>query len=323
MRPHLSVRTLVYSVVAVAAVALAISGFTIYLRGFTVPHAILNSRIVETIASRWGIRYSLRSLQIGCLARNCAGAVDAGGIEVELQTPVPFRIHLNDAEWRRAGGFTVGGLEFLSGDRPPLISVDGFQIDPAAQQAAGYGLRIGLLPNTPPVSIDTVDFDGAERELIARRIGLQLEGRPPVGVEQIHLDGRTAPAADGWFTLDRIDVAGVDLSLETSATNATLCEELPSTIALGREAAAGFRPLVPFVRETILTVQGDLFRVALAMAAVILGLKFLSVLWLRRWLALGLLAAIPGVTPFAIYFALRGTLSPGNLFVVAGGYCLA
>ena len=65
--------------------------------------------------------------------------MNAGGITVELQTPVPFRIHLNDAEWRRADGFSVSGLEVQYGDRPPLISVDDLQTDPTTQQARVNG----------------------------------------------------------------------------------------------------------------------------------------------------------------------------------------
>ena len=323
MRLHLSVRTLFYSVAAVAVAALAILALTVYLHGLNVPEAVLNSRTAQSIAARYGVHFSLESLQLGCLRRNCPGTVNAGALEIDILTPDPFQIHLNETHWRRAGPLTAGDLEIRSGNRPPAIAIDSFQVDPVAIHGVATGLRVGLLSNAAPAEIGSLEFDGTAKRVTARGIRIQGDQRPPVEVNEVQLEGWKNSPSDGWIVLDRLNLTGVNLVLVRSAASSRICDQLPAAAAVGRQAIAPFLPLLPFLRESFLKLQGDLLRVALAFGIVILILKFLSVLCFRRWLVRLLLAVIPAVAPFALYFGLRDTFATGRLVMVAGGVMAA
>ena len=71
MRSYLTVRALVYGVAAVAAVAVVFLGLAIYWNGVTIPTAVLNWRVTQRVVARYGARYNLDSLRIGCLRKNC------------------------------------------------------------------------------------------------------------------------------------------------------------------------------------------------------------------------------------------------------------
>ena len=71
MRLHFSVRTLFYGLAAVVIAAVALLGVTIYLRGVSVPNAVLNSPLAQRIGARYGIRFHVDNLRIGCLSRSC------------------------------------------------------------------------------------------------------------------------------------------------------------------------------------------------------------------------------------------------------------
>jgi hypothetical protein len=67
MRSYFTVRAVVYGAAAVAAAAAVLFGLAIYWNGVTVPHAVLNWRVAQRVAARYGASYSLDSLRIGCL----------------------------------------------------------------------------------------------------------------------------------------------------------------------------------------------------------------------------------------------------------------
>ncbi len=322
MRVHLTVRALAYSAVAAAATVVALFGLSIYLRGLTVPQNVLNWRVAQRTAARYGVRYRLDSFRIGCLTAKCSGEGNAGALDIEFQTPEPIRFHLNSAQWRRSGPLTAAGLEIRLGDRAPLIEAEGIEASPASNQGSATGLRIGLSPGVAPSEIGDVEFDGASKRLAVNRIQVRMEDRPPVTVDRVQLDGWTFPAADGGLGLDHMEVDGVTVSLDGNAGSATVCERLPSSAAISRQAAP-FRPLLPLLRESVAKLRSDLLRLALLLAAAVLLLKFLSVLWLRGWVARLLLAVVPAVLPFILYFRLHETWSTGKFLLVSAGILLA
>src|SRR4030095_322550 len=209
MRRHLTLRALAYSVVAVAVVAVVLVGLDIYRHGVTVPHGFLNLRAAQRVAARYGVRYSLDSLRIGCLTKTCPGEVRAGSLDVEIQTAEPFLVHLNGVQGRRSAPLTATGLEIRSGNRPPLIAADSISADVSSNQMAASGLRIGLSPGASPLEIDGVEFDSAAKRVAVNRISARREGRSPVTVDRVQLQGWTARGPNGEIVLDRIDVAGV------------------------------------------------------------------------------------------------------------------
>jgi hypothetical protein len=133
MRFHDIVRILFYSIAAIALVAVAILGMSIYRNGIHVPQFVINAPVVRSIASRYGFRYKLDSLQIGCLGRNCSGEVNVGALDFEIQIPEPLHVHLNqthssrgilssEADWRFALELVRRGLQSMTFWRtcPPI-----------------------------------------------------------------------------------------------------------------------------------------------------------------------------------------------------------
>jgi hypothetical protein len=188
MRFHNIVRILFYSVVAIALATVAISGLTIYQHGIRIPKFVLNAPLAQSIAARYGIRYNLESLQIGCLGRNCAGEVNAGTLDIEIQIPEPLRVHLNETHSSRGKPLTASGLEVRSGSRPPLAEVDNFQADLPTNHVVANGLHIGTLS-----TVGSVEFDGGSKQVTAR--GIRFSS---VGVDTIHLAG-WAPSPENYL----------------------------------------------------------------------------------------------------------------------------
>ena len=306
MRLHNIVRTLFYSVLAIVVAAVVIVGLTIYLRGIRVPGSVLNAHVAQQIALRYGVRYNLESLQVGCLGRDCPAEVNGGALDIEIQIPEPLRIHLGGTHSRRGNPLTASGLEVRSGDRPPMIGVDSIQADLLNRHADVSGLRIGLLSK-----VESVGFDGTSKQVTARGIRF-----PSGNVDAIQLQG-WATTADNYVVLDRIDAAGVQLSpTARTASKLTICEQLPSSADLGGDMLEPLRPLLPLLLKDIEILHGDLLRIAFAIATVILILKLISVLWVRNWSVL-LLAAIPAAAPLVLYFQFRPALLVGTLIIVA------
>jgi hypothetical protein len=307
MRFHNIVRILFYSVATIVVAAVAILGLTIYRQGIRVPKFVLNSPPAQRIAARYGVRYNLESLQIGCLGRNCAGEVNSGALDIGIQIPEPLRVHLNETHSSRGKPLTVSGLEVRSGSGPPLAEVDSFQVDLPTNHVVAKGLRIGTLS-----TVGSVEFDGGSKQVTAR--GIRFSS---VSVDTIHLAG-WASSPENYLVLNRLDVSGIKMSpTQASAANTTICAQLPSSADLGGEALVPLRPLLPLLLKDVELLHGDLLRIAFALAIAILILKLLSVLWLWRSPLFLLLPVVPAAVPLALYFWFRETLLVGTLIMVA------
>src|SRR5882672_6762380 len=229
MRLHNIVRILFYSVVAIFVAAVGILGVTIYLRGIRVPASVLNARAAQNVASRYGVRYNLESLQIGCLGRNCPREVNAGAMDIEIQISEPLRIHLGETHSSRESPVTARGLEIRSGNRPPIIVVDSVQTNLFNRQANVNGLHIGLLS-----TVGSVEFDGAAKQVTAA--GIRFSS---VGVDTIQLQGWSS-APDNFIALNRVDVSGVHVSPSEGTAANTICAQLPSSADMGADAITPF-----------------------------------------------------------------------------------
>jgi hypothetical protein len=317
MRLEKIVRPVFYSLIAIALAAVTLLGLSIYRNGIRIPTSILNSGVAQDIALRYGVRYSMKSLEIGCLGRDCPLDIRAGALDVEIQIPEPLRIHLDEALWSRGNPLTTGKLEVRSGNRPPLVRVDKLQADLSTLRGTLYSIQIGLLPNGPSPELGSVAFDANAKEVIAHTLKLSS-----VNVDTIQLNG-WATAADNYIALDRLDITGIHVSPSQSTAPVTpattICQQLPSTADLGGDVMAPFRPLLPLLLKDIQILHGDLWTIALVAAIAILILKLLSLLWLWRSPLMLLLPIFTAAAPFALYFLLGDALlvAAGVLAVIA------
>ncbi len=94
MRFQLSVRVLLYSAVAVMAAALTLLGLTLYFRGLTVPNAVLNSRVAQNFALRYGLRDGGKHASPNS---GISEAASAGALGVQLGGPVYRQGRLSEA----------------------------------------------------------------------------------------------------------------------------------------------------------------------------------------------------------------------------------
>ena len=306
------VRILSYSAIALALAAAALLGLTVYLRGLQIPGSVLHSNAAKWLASRYGVEFTLQSLQFGCLKRDCSREVNAGALTIALQTPEPLRIELKETHWKRGNPITGKGLEVRSGDRPPLVAAGNFQIDSLTHKAAFSDIRVGLLPEGLPAEIDNVEFDGVSKHFIAR--GIRLSS---AGVNSIQLRGWDS-AADDTIVLDKLEIAGVRGSAAKRApSDKTICEQLPSAGDNGSEALASLRPLLPLLLSDVRLMKADLLRVAFIAGIVLLVLKIITTLWIRNLPVLLLLSAIPAALPFLLYFQFRQPLLIGIAVIAA------
>jgi hypothetical protein len=318
MRRHLTVRALAYGVLAVAIVAVVLLGFAIYRQGIGVPRSILNLNAAQRLAARYGLGYSLDSLRIGCLARSCPGEVDAGTFNIEVKTPQPFHLRLDGVQWGRSSPVNIGPLEIRSGTRPPLITAAAVNVNPSSNRVAFTGLRVGLSSNAQPAVIDRVDFDGAAKRVDMNGIHVQRADGPPITVERVQLHGWNVPAPGDEIVFDRAEVAGIKLTIdESGGRGGTFCEALQFNSTSSGDAIEPLRGLLPFFKDSLLKFQQDLLRLAVVLGALVVLLKFLTVLWLKRWATRLLVTPIPVLLAFALYFNLPDAWPAGRVLLVA------
>jgi hypothetical protein len=321
MRLQFSVRTVLYSVSALAAFVAAVFVLSVFLRGWTVPSSLIHSSLFRNYAARIGVSYTLSSLRIGCFTSDCPEALIFSGLDVELDIPEPFKVHLGNLLARRGTGIHAGDLRVQFGARRPLVSAKAIQADLGAQTGGVTGLEIGLRPDAP-IRVEIVDFNASNARASIRGIELPMAERSTLHLDQVSIE-QWDRSPDDWIVVERVAMDGMRVGLAERTSNLTVCEELPASIALNRQAFEPAAALSGFLANALRTIRQDLLRLSIAIAAIAAVLKLLSVFWIGRWPARLALAAFPAGAPFLLYFWLRSGRALVAFVLIAAGVLLA
>src|SRR5262249_53521582 len=140
-------RVLLYGSAVAVILIVTVIGLGLCLSESPLPNWLVNSRLASWIASRAGLHYTIRSLQIGCLQPQCSLQVQATGVEAELATTDPLRFHIDDVRWGLGQPLIVQGFEVRSGNSPAIAKVA--RIDSTLPQGSAQleGIDVAVRPD--------------------------------------------------------------------------------------------------------------------------------------------------------------------------------
>ncbi len=315
-------RTVIYSVAAASLVGATLFALFICLRGGAVPNALVNSPVTAWIAARAGARVSLGSLRLGCFRPGCIAELDAVGFDLELDTPEPLRVHVDDVHWYSGGPLTARAMRVRAGNRPDLLTIDSVEASVDGRLAA-RGVQIVPRPESALARIDAIDVVNSGRTVTASRIRIPFSSSSAMLVNAVTAGPLTPPDAEGWFRVDDTRVSGVRLQLADRSNTADACADLHAALAAGNELVSPLRPLPDFASHVADRVQRDLFYAAIAFAAIVFGLKLLSVWWMIRWPQRLAFAFASALLPFFLYYALHGALRAVPFLLIGAALIVA
>ena len=307
MRRRPAARTVIYGAAVVSLIGATLIALVMCLRGGAVPSSLVNSRIAAWIASRYDVRFSLDSLHIGCFRPGCTAEINAEGINFELDTPEPLRVHVDGVQWCRTRPLTARALRVRAGNRPDLVTIDGLESS-SAGQLVFRGVQIVPRPEAPLARIDAVDVSNMGRTVTAAKIRIPVGSSVAVLIDAVTAGPLTLPDSEGWFRVSDTKVSGVRLQLADQPNTAEMCAEMHSALSAANDSAAPLRALPDFINHAADRVRQDLLYAALGFAAIVFGLKLLSVLWMTRWRLRLALALTSAFLPFLLYYSLHRAL---------------
>ena len=184
-----SVRALIFPLVFLSILVLAVLSVALCLRAGQVPASLVNSGLVPRLLNRYGVQYSIASLNIGCFQADCGAQVDASGLELTLPELGEFHASFDALHWCPVHPVSIRGLSAAG------VHVSDLKIDAAALTAQAQDIRFAeasLRQVTTSPALLSADGERLSFESI------DIEGLNVVQPES-PAEGNLCARAESWF----------------------------------------------------------------------------------------------------------------------------